>query len=303
MKKTLALVLALLMMLTSMAAFAEEVDYYKKGGFDGLTFTQIGSAAQDLPEGQDLNHNFTKRYLELRLNIVPEYLWISNGDAYTTKLNSMIMTGDIPDMMEVSLAQYDQLVKSGLVADLTDILDTYLCPELKEAYAGAGNTDLAAVTRNGRIYGLPQTNGMGDGSPLFWIRKDWMEKLNLEAPKTYEDIANIARAFMTQDPDGDGQDNTYGLPIMPSYTATYGGEGNLGDLFLNNGGAAPGQWRLQEDGTVIYGGLMEGAKEALNLLNGWYNEGIIPSDFATWDSTTFGQAIAGGKAGICMGPW
>ena len=75
------------------------------------------------------------------------------------------------------------------------------------------------------------------------------------------------------------------------------------DLFLNVGGAALGLWQKQEDGTVIYGSLMDGAKEALNMLNDWYNKGIIPADFATWNADTIKQVIGEEKAGIVFSPW
>nr|WP_300864841.1 hypothetical protein [uncultured Acetatifactor sp.] len=55
-------------------------------------------------------------------------------------------------------------------------------------------------------------NAQFDGSPLIWIRKDWMEKLNLEAPKSLADLEMIAKAFMEEDPDGNGQKDTYGFP-------------------------------------------------------------------------------------------
>ena len=54
---------------------------------------------------------------------------------------------------------------------------------------------------------------------------------------------------------------------------------------------------------MIYGSLMEGAKDALTLLNDWYNKGIIPSDFATWDADTLKQVLGEEKAGIALSPW
>lgn len=142
-----------------------------------------------------------------------------------------------------------------------------------------------------------------DGSPIVWIRQDWMDKLGLEAPKTYADLEEIALAFMQNDMDGNGKDDAYGIPVLPNFSGAYGGSGNMCDLFLNVGGAALGLWQKQEDGTVIYGSLMDGAKEALNMLNDWYNKGIIPADFATWNADTIKQVIGEEKAGIVFSPW
>lgn len=284
------------------AAGTEEVDYYQD--LSGKKFTTIcNTGGNELPEGQTLNDNFLIRHWELTHGITFEYEWAASGDAFTQKQNAIIASGDIPDMMEVDLTQYMLLVKSGLIADLTDVLDKYLCPELVDCYAAGGNKDLEALKVDGRIYGIPRVNGVGDGSPLLWVRKDWLDKLNLEEPTCIADIEVIAKAFMEQDPDGNGKNDTLGLPILAEYAATYGGIGNLGDFFLNVGGAAPYQWRIQDDGTVIYGSLMDGAKETLEMLNGWYQEGIIPADFATWTEDDYNQALAGGQAGIGVAPW
>ena len=165
------------------------------------------------------------------------------------------------------------------------------------------NKALETLKVDGRIYGIPHVYMNFDGSPLVWIRQDWMEELGLEAPQTYADLEKIAQAFMESDLDGNGKEDTYGIPILPSFTADYGGSGNVCDLFLNVGGAAPGIWQKQEDGTVIYGSLMDGAKDALTLLNDWYQKGIIPSDFATWTADTLKQIIGEDKAGIVFSPW
>ena len=34
-----------------------------------------------------------------------------------------------------------------------------------------------------------------------WIRQDWLDKLGLEVPRTWDEMAAVAEAFVTQDPD------------------------------------------------------------------------------------------------------
>ena len=283
------------------ATQAENIDYFK--AYEGVEFTTV-TQSHEWPEGQDDKDNLWIRSFGMRYGAQPKVLWSAAvGDAMMQKQNAAIATGEIPDVMNVTVEQYMQLVKSDLVEDLTGVIDTYMCPELKQCYAATGNKDLTTLMVDGKIYGIPQTNGVGDGSPIIYIRKDWMEKLHLEEPKCIADLEKIAKAFMENDPDGNGQADTYGMPILPVYDATYGGFGNLGYFFLNMGGAAPAQWRVQEDGTVIYGSLMEGAKEALSQLNKWYEDGLIPYDFATWSEEDYNVALSSGRAGIGLGPW
>ena len=275
---------------------------YKR--FDGLEFTRIvNTSGFDLPEGMTIDDNDRVWMFELKSGLIPKTLWSASGDAYTQKQNAAIASGEIPDLMEVNMTQYYTLVKSGLIADLTDELLEGDHPSLQSLYAMGDNLALDTLTIDGKIYGIPQVSMNFDGSPIIWIRKDWMEKLGLDEPKSYADLENIALAFMESDLDGNGKDDTYGIAALSSFDASYGGGGNLCDLFLNVGGAAPGLWQKQEDGTVIYGSLMDGAKDALVLLNDWYQKGIIPSDFATWTSDTVKQVIGEDKAGIVFSPW
>lgn len=276
--------------------------YYRT--YEGMEFTTIvDTGSAELPEGQTLESNDQLDYFTQITGARASYAWTAAGDGYKEKLNSCIATGDIPDVMRVSLTQYKQLVKAGLLADLTDAIEEYSSPELKANYAMNDDKALDTLRVGGRIYGIPVTGGSGDGSPLVWIRKDWLEKLNLEEPECIADLEEIATAFMEQDPDGNGQDDTMGIAVQASYTATYGGTGNLGDIFLNVGGAAPGCWVEQEDGKVINGSIMDGAKEALTLLNGWYAKGIIPKDFAVWDGDMITQTVSNNQVGIVLAAW
>ena len=277
-------------------------DQYKR--FDGLEFTRIvNTSGFDLPEGMTIDDNDRVWMFTLITGLQPKTLWSAAGDAFNQKKSAAITSGEIPDLMQVDMNQYYALVKAGLLADLTDELTEGPHPSLQALYAMGDNRALDTLRINGRIYGIPEVSMNFDGSPIVWIRQDWMDKLGLEAPKTYADLEEIALAFMQNDMDGNGKDDAYGIPVLPNFSGAYGGSGNMCDLFLNVGGAALGLWQKQEDGTVIYGSLMDGAKEALNMLNDWYNKGIIPADFATWNADTIKQVIGEEKAGIVFSPW
>lgn len=99
------------------------------------------------------------------------------------------------------------------------------------------------------------------------IRQDWLDNLGLEAPTTIDEFEEVIRAFTEDDPDGNGEKDTYGF--------TY-----EGDTIYNNGWCAdpvtifsvytgknlPGQWQEDEDGKLVYGSLDEGNKKALERL-------------------------------------
>lgn len=201
-------------------------DQYKR--FDGLEFTRIvNTSGFDLPEGMTIDDNDRVWMFTLITGLQPKTLWSAAGDAFNQKKSAAITSGEIPDLMQVDMNQYYALVKAGLLADLTDELTEGPHPSLQALYAMGDNRALDTLRINGRIYGIPEVSMNFDGSPIVWIRQDWMDKLGLEAPKTYADLEEIALAFMQSDMDGNGKDDAYGIPVLPNFSGAYGGSGNM----------------------------------------------------------------------------
>ncbi|WP_328996200.1 sugar ABC transporter substrate-binding protein [Kribbella sp. NBC_01245] len=70
---------------------------------------------------------------------------------------------------------------------------------------------------DGQIYGVPfsrQTFGT-------LVRSDWRKKLGLPQPKTWDELAALANAFATKDPDGNGKADTYGMVVPGSSKKGY----------------------------------------------------------------------------------
>lgn len=71
----------------------------------------------------------------------------------------------------------------------------------------------------GKIYYVPRTDaltpnffiGSYTGGAAIYYRKDWAEKLGFEKPTNCDELLDMLIAFAQQDPDGDGQADTYGL--------------------------------------------------------------------------------------------
>jgi putative aldouronate transport system substrate-binding protein len=304
MKKSLVLLVTVAVLLSIAVAATAQTASYTKVYDPQITFTTILSppVGDVLPAGQTVEVNVRSQWFTKVTGLVPKVVWYASGDAYAQKLNLAIAAGDIPDYFEVQYVQFDAMAKAGLLADLTDLYNNLVDPPIKKIYQSANNADIKAVTRNSKIMGLPKANGLGDANPVMWTRNDWMKKLNLRAPTTIADVATIAKAFMKNDPDGNGKADTLGLIILPKYSARYLGLGSVADIFTNFG-ATPGQWRVKADGTVLYGSLMPEAEQALELLNSWYTQGLVPKDFATWNADTYKQKVSSGASGIMLGEW
>lgn len=276
--------------------YEEELDVHFVRATDDTIETY---ALANLP-GETLEDNFwldTYRD-ELGINVV--YDWVVKGDEeYNQKVNVTIATGEIPDIMAVTATQMMQLADAGLIQDLSTVFDTYAADFTKECMYQEGDAPFLAGQKDGKLYGIPVTGGSVDSVDLMWIRQDWLEKLNLKPPTTAEELLHVIDQFTTEDPDGDGADNTYGIGVAGSPNVFGGGYGGLKGFF-NTYGAYPTIW-IEKDGKLVYGAVQEECKAALQELQNLYQTGKINPEFGVMDSGKAGEAGASGKCGLTFG--
>ncbi len=259
-------------------------------------------SAGTLPAGETIENNRALKYIEDTLNIDITFKWVVTSDAFLDKLNLAIASKDIPDVMIVDPIQLQQLTEADAIEDLTPYIEKYANADILENYNQTKGVALQAATINGKIMGIPNVQPQADAPIMAFVRRDWLNKLGLEPPKTVEDIEKIARAFIEQDPDGNGAADTFGLtgsmnPInVPSNLHGF-------DAFFNAYGAFPELFYRDSSGKIIYGSLQPEVKEALALIARWYQEGLIDPEFATKDGGKSNEIPVAGKSGIMMGPW
>lgn len=264
--------------------------------------TLAGTAYEnDTPE----NNAYT-RYLKEVLNVQNENLFEAvSGPDYNQKVSMAIASQDIPDIMFVEeYSTLVDLVENDLIEDLTDVYNNLACDTVKAAYASYGETNnpLNTVIFDDKIMAIPKTQ-LSDGQDFLWLRKDWLEKLNLEEPSTLEEMADVLRAFISQDPDGNGSDDTIGLAVHSEVYGDYPNNTFAIDNVFTALGAYPNIWMTDADGNAVYGSIQPEMKEALTLLNSWYEEGIIDKQFATRTYDDQVSLISSGQCGAYIGPW
>ena len=316
MKKSFAMMLTAALTTTSVCgfAFADETANDPYGKYDelvtyttGYSLTNQGADVlagtpyeKDTPE----NNAYT-RYLKELLNIQNENDFEATmGDDYNQKLALAIASQSLPDIIHVpDYSTLVELVENDMIEDLTDVYNNLACDTVKESYESYGdNNPLNTVTFDGKIMAIPKTQ-LSDGQDFLWVRKDWLDKLGLEEPSTMDEVADMLRAFINDDPDGDGEADTIGLAMRSD---VYGGYPNntFGiDNIFTAFGAYPSIWITAEDGTAVYGSVQEEMKDALTLLNSWYTEGLIDQQFTTRTNDDIVALISSGKCGAFIGPW
>ncbi|MBY9081750.1 extracellular solute-binding protein [Paenibacillus sp. HN-1] len=274
------------------------------GKYDNQVIMRIGFKVPDsrLNTGDSNDNNPVSRYLESLTNIKVVHAWEAKGEEpYTQKAQLAIDSSDLPDAMVVDRDQLSKLIDSGMIADLTGTFEEYGSSLIKDMYDSTGGEALADASRDGKLYGLPNVAINADSPTLLWVRQDWLDRLELPAPRTLQDIEAVAKAFVERDPDGNGKRDTVGLSAYRNIV--YGAKPHVNgmDAVFNAFHAYPMNWMEDSSGKVVYGSITPETKAALAKLADWYKRGLIDPEFPLYKETQ--EPILSGKAGMFFGPW
>ncbi len=226
--------------------------------------------------------------------------WISPADSEgTEKFNLMIASGEYPDIIQAHWAGITGGAKSyvddGVILPISDYLD-YM-PNFKKFVDENPEVAKQFTEPDGTICYLPGLR-IDKELPVFvgpQIRQDWLDKLNLKMPTNTDELYEVLKAFKTQDPNGNGQQDEIPFTGLSADAWSYG-VGCISWAFdtYNN--------FYLKDGKVTHG-LMEEKemKEALTYLNKLYSEGLIDPDFLINTNEQLDAKIMNDKAGFLYG--
>lgn len=256
--------------------------------------------------GEDINNNPMVNLAVEKLGIKMETTLLG-GDAgnYDTKLR-LALTGseDLPDVFPVYGTQMiADMIESGRAKDITNDIEQYMPERLKEIYQQFPET-YYPLTKDGKIYGIACCPALTEGQVMI-IRQDWLDNLGLKAPTNMDEFEAVIKAFTEDDPDGNGQKDTYGFTYSGSDLYNTGWVADPVSLFsANSGKFIPGAWREDESGNLMYGSIHEGNRTTLERMAQWHANGWIFQEAAAtgaWDAM---NQFTEGKAGIFIGrPW
>lgn len=153
------------------------------------------------PLDEDTQGNFSKllkdfeeeNNVELEMEIIP---WESYQERWSTGIGG----GETPDIGYLYAEMYPTYISSGLVMEMSDLLDDADYKEYK--YLDRG------VIMGGQ-YGMPLVTGVPF---VLYYNEDILKELGETAPETWEDFTRICKEA-TKDTDGDGKIDQYGYAV------------------------------------------------------------------------------------------
>ena len=257
-----------------------------------------------IPDGMSYEDNSYTRFLKDDLNIKVVYDWVASSSDYDEKMNLCIGSGTIPEMMNVNATQYRALLKYDMIQPLDQYFEDYASDKLKGFVKSGGEELKKCITNDkGEMMAIPAPSMMVGEMNEMWIRQDWLDNLGLEVPRTWDEMAAVAEAFVTQDPDGNGEDDTIGI-LGP------GNSNHINDIGDNQFGldplfcsfqSYPQYWLQDEDGTVKYGSIQPETRTALEKIQKLYTDKLIDPEMLVRSNCQ--ETLLSGKVGIFFGPW
>ncbi len=231
---------------------------------------------------------------QLNINLKLVALPTATGDQ-DTKINAAAAANNLPDVFMVNRDPVlYKLVEQGLVAPVDDLLP--LMPErTKTHYNDPSRNKLA--TWDGVMYGLPDPGTLPHIDGLV-VRRDWLDKLGLQAPTTLDEFLTVAKAFTEQDPDGNGKNDTYGYcAYIEGSGLTRAGLGTRFDWIFGAYGAA-GTWNLSDAASFGLNVRNPNYMKAVQFVNQMVAAKVIDPDWPTLKKDEFRARWKQGKCGM-----
>ena len=278
----LSLALALVLCLSMSSAMAAP-DYLNETGFP-ITKEPITLRALVVldPVQPDWSEMACWKAYEKMTGVHIEWICLDKASA-TEKRNLLLADGEnLPDiffranMNEVDTMRYGQ---EGVFIDLSDMLQEY-APAYSAVAQKYPEVGKFIPTVDGHVYALPSLTDVGpqEFNPKLFINQAWLTGLNLDMPKTTDDLYTVLKAFKEGDPNGNGVADEIPLGAQDLNNLVRPLRGAWG---LGTRGYGVENFDIAPDGSFRFIPTSAEYKEMLTYFNKLYTEGLIDPEIFT----------------------
>lgn len=265
------------------------VEVYDRGN-DGGSDPENNMYTEYIKKGMLEEHN-----VEVIFKKVPRW-------TETEEINNLLASGDAPDIcVTYSYPTVLTYAQMGGVIDLSEYLDQYK-GEISNLWNWLGDTNMLwnKDPKDGTIWAIEGKRAEQQRIVTF-VRQDWLDKLGMEAPTSKAEFEEMLVAFKDNADTLLGADADKMVPFMTSYDIGWDCA-NLIASFIDPDISDKEYYINGFDDRMV---TQNGTKEAIRLLNKWYNMGLMWDDFALYGSgdTTGGDMIKAGYVGAFQQNW
>lgn len=247
-----------------------------------ITMLNNYSAAEPPPNDHEIF-----KMIEREANAKFDITWVPGG-GYSEKITLTLASNDMPMVIngkgDSRRPNIIDAQRAGLFWEITNALAK--CPRTLNDLDKNISANLSV---DGKLYALYQERPIAREAMIF--RRDWLEKLGLPEPKNLRDLDTVVRAFASQDPDGNGKSDTYGILLYGDIAMSL-----LDWLCLANGGS--NGWE-ENNGNFTPTFTTQPFIDSLDLMRAWYRDKIINQDYVALKSVAdIDDAFIAQKGGL-----
>lgn len=218
------------------------------------------------------------------------------------ELNNLLSAGTAPDIcVTYDYPTIQNYANRGGVLDMAPFLNDYKadCQNLW-TWLGDTNINWNKDPKTGTIWAIEGKRATSNRIVTF-IRKDWLDKLGLKEPTTKEEFEKCLVAFRDNASTLLGDDADKMIPYSVSYDVGWRA-GTLIESFIDPNISDRDYYVNGFDDRKF---TMPGTKDAIKLLNKWYNDGLMWKDFALYgaDDATEDNNMKAGFVGAITHNW
>lgn len=230
--------------------------------------------------GSDPTNNVYTEYIKKGMleqhNVEVEFVSVPRWTE-VEEINNLLAGGTAPDIcVTYSYPTIKTYADMGGVLDLRPLVDGYKA-DLPHLWDWLGETNLYwdSDPVDGTTWAIEAKLANMNRVNTF-IRKDWLDKLGLKEPTTKEEFHDVLVAFKENASELLGADASKMIPYSVSYDVGWRAA-TLIESFIDPNISDKEYYVNGFDDRKL---TQNGTKDAVKLLNQWYNEGLMWNDFA-----------------------
>jgi len=202
-----------------------------------------------------------------------EHQFIPNNEYYD-KLKLAFASHEVPEVFDLNGANLALYASQGAIKDLTPML------QASELWDKVDPDIWEALSIDGKIYAIPKEV---PSAACTYVRGDWLERLNMEVPATYDEFLEMIRRFKAEIPECEIGLTAPGVKSPQNLPEFY--QGAQYSFYKDNG-----EWK---DGFA-----QPEMAEAMQRMQDAYKEGLLDMEIITNTTSTCRDAWYEGKVGV-----
>lgn len=303
-KKLVALLLAVAMVL-SFALVAHAEDEIVDGKFTTTRHITVEVYDRGNDGGSDPTNNMYTEYIKKGMledhNVEVEFVKVPRWTE-VEEINNLLAAQKAPDIcVTYSYPTIQTYADMGGVMDLSELLEENkdLAPNLW-GWLQENNIYWDRDPVEGTIWAI-EARLATSNRVLTFVRQDWLDALGIAAPTTTEEFEAMLYAFKERASELPVDDASKVIPYSVSYDVGWRAA-TLIESFIDPNITDREYYINGFDDRKV---TQNGTKEAIRLLNKWYNDGLLWDNFALYGSgdTTEDDNMKAGYVGVFTHNW